>query len=244
MKAIILAAGVGKRLQLSPPRPKCMLPFDGETLIARYIRLLLKYGLDEIALVVGYEREVLLHEVAGLNQRSQIHLTIIENEAFQRGSVLSLWHARGEFHDDVLIMDADVFFEEAVLAKILETESKNCLLLDETVESTGEEMMISALGGRAVSLARKPVTGCDLCGEGVGFLRLCSGDAGLLTEILDDFVARGKIDADYEDAIHELLGRCRVGYERVGGLLWREIDFPEDVAAVETEILPLLRSER
>jgi choline kinase len=45
---------------------------------------------------------------------------------------------------------------------------------------------------------------------------------------------------EYEDALLEFFGQTRVGFERIGGLPWVEIDFPEDVDRAEREILPRL----
>ena len=58
MRAIILAAGRGLRLQqTSAARPKCLLRFDGMTLLERHLRLLRQAGVDEVVLARGFEPE-------------------------------------------------------------------------------------------------------------------------------------------------------------------------------------------
>lgn len=55
MKAIILAAGKGERLQpLTDYKPKAMLPICNKPFIDYQIEMLRKHGIDEIAVVVGY----------------------------------------------------------------------------------------------------------------------------------------------------------------------------------------------
>ena len=60
MKAVILAAGKGERLQpLTDYKPKAMLPICNKPLIDYQIEMLRKYGIDEIAVVVGYLEEII-----------------------------------------------------------------------------------------------------------------------------------------------------------------------------------------
>src|SRR5919204_6696664 len=60
MKALILAAGVGKRLwQLTQHRPKCLIEIGGRTLLDRYFRELTAVGIREATLVVGYKQEMI-----------------------------------------------------------------------------------------------------------------------------------------------------------------------------------------
>ena len=61
MQAIILAAGMGRRLgELTKNNTKCMLEVNGVRLIDRYLRQLSKYSLDRIVIVVGYEGQKLI----------------------------------------------------------------------------------------------------------------------------------------------------------------------------------------
>jgi choline kinase len=50
----------------------------------------------------------------------------------------------------------------------------------------------------------------------------------------------GELDMEYEDGLRQFFSRVRVGFERIGGLPWIEIDFPEDVERAEREVLPRL----
>ncbi|MBI3113176.1 MAG: NTP transferase domain-containing protein [Rhodospirillales bacterium] len=62
MKAVMLAAGVGRRLygDENDNLPKALLEFDGKTLLERHVRILLDNGVDELVLVVGHRKEDLL----------------------------------------------------------------------------------------------------------------------------------------------------------------------------------------
>ena len=71
MRAIILAAGRGLRLQLpeDQQQPKCLLRFGGMSLIERHLRMLRGAGVDEVVLAVGYRRELVEAEIERLDWR-------------------------------------------------------------------------------------------------------------------------------------------------------------------------------
>lgn len=95
-------------------------------------------------------------------------------------------------------------------------------------------------GGRVVALSKQMPARYDLAGEGVGFLKVQRADTGHLVGALKVCVDRGDLDMEYEDALQEFFTRAKVGFETIGGLPWIEIDFPEDVARAERDVLPKL----
>ncbi|MGH7254587.1 MAG: NTP transferase domain-containing protein, partial [Nitrospirales bacterium] len=157
-----------------------------------------------------------------------------------RGSVTSLWVARGELDDDAVIMDADVLFDREILRRLVTSSWPTALLMDETVSQKTEECMVVVRGGRVVALTKLMPARYDLAGEGVGFLKVRRADQDSLAASVRRSIDRGDLDMEYEDALLEFFGQVRVGYEKIGGLPWIEIDFPEDVERAEREILPKL----
>lgn len=100
--------------------------------------------------------------------------------------------------------------------------------------------MVVAQGARVIALTKKMPARYDMAGEGVGFLKVSGADTGSLIRSVQAHIERGQLDMEYEDALLEFFGDVQVGYERIGGLPWTEIDFEEDVAKAEREILPKL----
>ena len=161
----------------------------------------------------------------------------MEKPYYKKGSILSLWAAREEFTDDLLIMDADVLFPDDLLSRLVHSKHPNAFLLDPRSESTGEEMMLMVKGDRVLRIARNVDAKYDLLGEGVGFLKVSRKDLPMLEEALASLITAGHDNADYENAIDLFLQKTNVGYEPVGSLPWTEVDFPEDVERAEREIL-------
>ena len=93
MEAIILAAGVGRRLgNCSDNKPKCMLEFDGISLLRRHLSILNHYNISNIIVVTGYQSDRVINEIA-CSESSHITNTIY-NPDFEKGSLNSralLW---------------------------------------------------------------------------------------------------------------------------------------------------------
>lgn len=239
MKALILAAGVGKRLwQVTQHRPKCLIDIGGRSLLHRYLTTLASVGIQRADIVVGYKQEMIRTAVE--RDSCGVAVTFLVNEQFHRGSISSLWVARTALDDDVIIMDADVLFHREILRRLVESPYENALLMDETVKQTGEECMVVVAGGRVIALTKKMPDHYDYAGEGVGFLKVKHADTPHVVASLRSCVDKEAWNMEYEDALLEYFRNVKVGHEKIGGLPWTEIDFVEDVRKAELEVLPRL----
>ncbi len=239
MKAVILAAGVGKRLwEVTQHRPKCLIEIGGRSLLHRYLESLVSVGIRRAEIVVGYKQEMIRAAVE--QDCCGVNVTFLVNEQFHRGSISSLWIARTALDDDTIVMDADVLFHPEILRRLVASSCENALLMDETVQQTGEECMVVVAGGRVIALTKNMPERYDYAGEGVGFLRVRHADTPHVVSSLRGYIERGSWDMEYEDALRAYFQDVRVGYERIGGLPWTEIDFIEDVRKAELEVLPKL----
>ena len=241
MKVIMLAAGVGKRMSaVTNIIPKCLIKIGDKTLLERHLEIISLLGIKDVVFVVGHFKEKVQETVEKNN--NGFNIKYIENEQYTKGSILSLWYARNELNDDVLIMDADVLYHDNLLRMLAESRNKNSFLLDENCEDTGEEMMLFVKSEKVVGISKVYSYDCDFKGEGVGFFKLAANDCYKLKNILEEYEKAGKIDVEYEDALHELLSQCSVGFEKVEDLPWIEIDFEEDIERARREILPKIEN--
>jgi len=240
MTAIVLAAGVGKRLlAASGGRPKCLIEIGGRSLLARLLAGLATAGVRDAVVVTGFGAAAVEAAVAAL--ATGIRIRCLLNPRYTEGAILSLFAARDVLRAGaVLVMDADVLCAQTMLDRLVRSPHSNCFLLDGSVASTGEEQMLLVRGGRVRDIVRGGAPGWELQGESVGFLKLSAAAAALLETLLARRVAAGHTGIEHEEVYPDLLARVEVGFERVDGLPWTEIDFPEDVAHAEREILPRL----
>ncbi|MFQ5957080.1 MAG: sugar phosphate nucleotidyltransferase [Candidatus Brocadiales bacterium] len=241
MQAIILAAGVGKRLMpLTNELPKCLIKIGGKTLLARYLEILERLDIKDVTFVLGHLKNMILEEIKTLSESKGFRFHYLINEDYKRGSITSLWIARAVLGEDALILDADVLFHPALFERLVRSSKSSCFLMDEDFSDSGEEMKLFVQGDRVIAISKNNTVKSQYVGEGVGFLKLSAEHGLVLKRALEDLIKEGRLDAEYEEAIDRCLGRCEMGYERVGGLPWIEIDFAEDVERAEREVLPKL----
>jgi choline kinase len=241
--AIILAAGVGKRLLgTSGGKPKCLIEIAGRSLLVRLLDALALAGVRQAVVVTGLGddlvRAALSAGVRGIDVRC------VTNERFREGAILSLWTAREALDRPVLVMDGDVLCAPVMVERLVRSPHANCFLLDAGQENTGEEQMLLVRDGRVRDIVRGGAPGYELMGESIGFLKLSAAAAALLRELLESRVRAGETGIEHEEVYPALLARVDVGFERVDGMPWIEIDFPDDVVRAEHDVLPRIESLR
>ena len=131
MQAIILAAGMGKRLkELTQNNTKCMVKVNGETLISRMLGQLDKLELTRIVIVVGYEGQKLVDYVHTLD----IHTVIeyVENPIYDKtNNIYSLALAKDYLLlEDTILLESDLIFEDSVLGALMEDPRETLALVD------------------------------------------------------------------------------------------------------------------
>ena len=247
MIGLVLAAGVGKRLApLTEDRPKGLIELGGRSLLARLLDGFQAAGVDETVLVVGYRAEM-IQATLGASHHG-MPLRYLVNPDYEKGPRLSLWTGREAFQrDEVVLADGDVLFAPTLLDRVVQARAPNAFLGSPGFLDTGEEMILytaSAPPGsdRVVAIRRgvagPPAAPFDRRAEWVGFVKV-SRDAGAdVAAVIDDMVRNGRGEGDYEVALDLILPRHPFAACWTEELPWIEIDFPQDLQAAETEVLP------
>lgn len=248
MTGLVLAAGVGKRLApLTDERPKGLIELGGRSLLARLLDGLQAAGVRETALVVGYRQEAIRAHL-GATHRG-MPLRYLENRAYTRGALLSLWTGRAEFErDEVVLADGDVLFAPPLLERLTQAPDANAFLVEREFVDTGEEIIVYSTADRIVAIRRgvfgRPTVPYDATGESLGFVKVGRAAGIELVATLERLVAEGRADADWEVAFDALMPRHPFAVCSTEGLPWIEIDFSQDLHAAETEILPRIAQLR
>jgi choline kinase len=248
MRAIILAAGRGVRLQLPEDSqvPKCLLRFDGLTLLERHLRMLRSAGVDEVVLALGFRHELVESELDRLEWEPRPEIVL--NMNFELGSVLTV-HTVAEAMTrggDVLLMDADVLYDERILRALVDGDGPlNRLLIDRDFEAGDEPVKLCVLRGVPIELRKQLAPGVefDTIGESVGFFRFDEAGARRLAVLVAGYIDSGRAHLPHEEAVRDLVQeRSRVlEVADVTGCPWIEIDFPGDVVRAAREVLPQLQ---
>lgn len=131
MQAVILAAGMGKRLQkLTKNNTKCMVEVNGTTLIERALRILNRKGLSRIIIVVGYEGRKLMEYIDSLHIDTPIRF--IDNQVYNKtNNIYSLALTKDYLiAEDTLILESDLIFDEEVIDILLQDKRETLALVD------------------------------------------------------------------------------------------------------------------
>lgn len=131
MQAIILAAGMGKRLKgLTQNNTKCMIKVNGVTLIDRMLHQLEKQHLSRIIIVIGYEGQKLIDYIGSLDIQTPV--VYINNPVYDKtNNIYSLALAKDWLcREDTLLFESDIIFEDSVLDAIISDRRDTLALVD------------------------------------------------------------------------------------------------------------------
>ena len=218
MKAIILAAGVGSRIGHRLPKCLTELP-NGKTILENQIHLLNANGINEIIIVVGFKKELIMEYYPDVLYRYNplFHVT---NTA--KSLMLAFQNATP---DDTLWLNGDVYLESKVLERVIQTPG-NVVAVNTAVVGDEEVKYRTDLNGYIVEISKK-VVGAQ--GEAVGVNKISQNDFHLFYQKLQECK-----DQDYFERAMELAIADGVKFRPVdvGDLQCVEIDFRKDLELV------------
>ena len=225
MRAIILAAGMGRRLApMGWDKPKCLLPCGGITLLDNILTSLREHEVRDIVLVVGYQRELIQQEAT----KHELNCRWIVNDHFaSTNTIHSLWLANDYLNDDLFLFNADVWFDRRILSLLLEREA-SALLVDEK-QCGQEEVKITVDANLRITRIGKDLSPEQCMGEYVGIARLLPETATALSHALHFYNEREEHRLlFYESALDDILHQHIIVATPMGNLPAVEIDTPQD----------------
>lgn len=230
MKAIILAAGMGTRLEQK--RPKCLAKVGSKRLIDHQIDALWSW-VDGIYVVTGFKAER-VREAVG-NRAGYVH-----NDAYATtNSLASLRRALDVLGaQDVIVVNSDVLFHPAVVEELLGT-SAGSIAYDSSVRWDPEQMKLLIRNGRLVSMG-KSIPKKYSCGENVGLFRMSAEKSMRVAKVADRILEKNP----RAWAPTALSASPRgLNCVDIAGMPWHEIDYPSDLAYARRVVLPAIEVE-
>ncbi|HKR13152.1 MAG TPA: phosphocholine cytidylyltransferase family protein [Pyrinomonadaceae bacterium] len=233
MKAVILAAGKGTRLDGAAVKPKCLVEVGGLTLLQRQIDTIRSLNVEEIVVVIGFAGESIKEECDG-------EICFVENEKYaETSSLYSLWMAREHLTDGFVVLNSDVLFHPQMLADLLESDHEAALLIsDADPNPLGDEEMKIKVQDQLVVDISKDLDPLEADGENVGIVKFGPSGAKLLVEYMNSLIESGAVKDWAPRAFREFARRHPLHALSTRGLPWIEIDFPEDYVRAVNEIYP------
>lgn len=128
MKALVLAAGFGRRLQpMTNSIPKSMVSVNGTPLLINTLNILTELGIKDIGIVVGHMADYIKKNIGYYYKTAQI--SYFENTQYLlTNNVFSLYQAISFCNDDMLMLECDIYYHKEMLEKLV-NDSGECSIL-------------------------------------------------------------------------------------------------------------------
>lgn len=225
MKAVLLAAGRGTRIARNVEMvPKSTLPVDGVPLIRSSVSLLQSEGL-ECVVCTGYCEDKIRDALRGLDS-----ITYCYNPFYDiTNSLASLWFARNELDDDLLVLNADVFFSKEILELLIDDKRSPVMAIDYSRTEEGDYFFYTALDGRIEKYGKGLPLEQRTC-EYVGMAKIGRDFLPHFTRRMEEMICRQQHDAWWENILYSYtdMHEKDIYTVDVGGRFWAEIDYFDD----------------
>ena len=238
-KAVILAAGSGRRMRpFTDTLPKCLVPVNGTPILVNALTHLCEAGIRETVIVVGHYKEK-VYELVGDDFRDMRIIYVEAMDYDATNNMYSLWLAREHLCEDMLLLEADVFFDRQLLDKMLSQEGGNLAAvarhqpwMSGTVASVDRENNIQALLD-----TRHQASDFDYSKvyKTVNIYSLSDSSWRKIIERLKLYISSGKVNEYYEVVFKEMIADGSLSMEGVffDPESWYEIDTPADIVKAE-----------
>lgn len=225
MKAILLAAGRGTRIARNVEMvPKSTLPVDGEPLIRHSVRLLQAEGLGCVV-CTGYCENKIRDALAGVADVRYCY-----NPFFDiTNSIASLWFARDELNDDLLVLNADVFFSREILELVIQDSRSPVMAIDQSRIKEGDYFFYTALDGRIEKYGKGLPLEQRTC-EYVGMAKIEKNFLPHFVERMEEMIKSQQHSAWWENILYSYTDKHEKDIYTVDveGRFWAEIDYFDD----------------
>ena len=239
VKAIILAAGEGKRLRpYTNDRPKCMVKINGKSLIDRQIEILRDKLIQDIVIIGGHK----IDKLEGKGDR------IKENPRyFETNMVWTLFSCEEELKGDIIISYGDIVYSRKVLDTLLTSKADIAVVIDKNWESywrarssdplSDAETLKLSKNGKILEIGKRPKSYEEIQGQYIGLMKFTSKGIMHLKSVFHNAKSKGSLlnklveEAYMTDMVQESV---EAGIEVVTVPIngnWIEIDTVKDLVS-------------
>lgn len=230
-RCVILAAGKPEGLAM----PATFTPFtpDGVTPFSRMLGMLNELGIEKIDLVLGYQKEACLAE---LNTEQ---VTVYENLEYEdTGTMSSLSKVFEQLHEDFILIDGDLVFEEKILADVVHHESPNVICCTSLSGSGDEAFVDMDEEDNLVRISKDIRQMNQLSAEMIGISKISSE---LLEEMKHLYTFNNNQWLNYEYLILQASKTYEVKCLLADNVAWEDIDSLESLRHVENYSYPTIK---
>lgn len=235
MKAIILAAGRGSRLQgLTDQKPKCLVELDGRPLLEHQLDALQRAGIREIGIVTGYRREA-------LGGRG---LTEFHNPRWDQSNMVSSLACANDWllEDPVIVSYSDIFYEPSAVSSLMETPAELAITFDPNWLELWSKRFADPLedaetfrlqpNGQLAEIGKKPLSTTEVEGQYMGLLRIAPNAWREIMRLRENLTPQERDRMDMTGTLQRIIEAGRIAITAIPYTgKWGEVDTEADLAA-------------
>jgi len=232
MKAIILSAGQGSRLgHLVDDQPKCLIDFNGRTLLDRQLDTLEANGVQQAVVVTGFHDELVNAAIAA--RKGGPNVRTIYNPFYKVADNLgSLFIAKHELEGECLVWNGDTLVSRSLMRQVVDYDCEGiCVTIDRKDDGyDDDDMKVIEEGGRLTAIGKRIAQGVNA--ESIGLLAFRGGGSDQFREAIERAIRTPEgTTIWYLRVIHQVAQEADVWTLDIQGEEWGEVDFPADVEA-------------
>ena len=242
MRAIILAAGRGSRMgKLTEERPKCLVNFNGKTLLSRLFEVLNTSGIDKIAVVTGYKRELV----------SNIGIKEFHNKKWNETNMVSSLVCADEWlaSEPCIVSYSDIFYDASAIKSLINSNSKLAItydpkwrelweqrfddpLTDAETFKLNDDQCITDIGGKATSVQ-------EIEGQYMGLLRFTPDSWKELLSVRKNLNKYERASLDMTSCLRKIVEAGSMPIKAIAYYgKWGEVDSIEDLKVYQSNLYP------
>jgi len=236
MKALILAAGFGRRLQpITNMIPKSMVRVNGTPLLVNALNNLTALGIRDIGIVVGHMADYIREQIG--SEWNGARISYYENPRYlETNNVVSLFKAAEFCDDDMLMLECDIYYHKEMLARLMAGEGDCSILVSPFNPETMDGSVIQVAGDRALGLVLGKWQGPDFdysdTRKTVNMYRFTRAFLARYMALIKWYVENMGEQSYYEKVLGSLLylRECDMRVVEVPEEMWCEVDDADDLA--------------
>lgn len=236
MKAVILAAGDGSRLESNHGKPKILLEVAGQTLLERSLASLSQLGIQDLVVVVGYKADLVEAFIKKKRLRERYKITLVVNERWPEGNALSVLAARDFVDQRFLVAMGDHLFDPQGMRGLLSSPGEFVGAFDSSPRYVDVAEATKAKGDRSVERLGKELEEFNYVDAG---FFVCSAR---IFPVIERCLARGK--DKWNDVKEEWIKERELHIYDLKGGFWLDIDTDEDRGRAERLLHQRLREKK
>lgn len=206
MQAVILAAGIAKRLRpLTDSTPKCLLEIGGKNLLHRTVESILENGIKDFVFVLGY-RGRMIKDYLDKYFPATDKIVLTNPDYENNNNSYSLWMTKDYIRNDMLLLDSDILFDKRIITELLNSGHENCLAVNVTHKLDSEQIKVIADTENRITQIGKEVDINKSIGESIGIEKFSGNYLRDLFAILDRKILReNNVNEFYEASFQEII---------------------------------------